>query len=263
MREVLSALNEWWSRLSFAAVLLGIAGAAGSVLFVGGGVAVHPGHVDAGGAGVTRTVRAATSTGRQGAYYLPSGYESGISPLMVILHGTGGKGSLMLLRVQALAEREGFIALAPDSSSPSGSWTVGHGSDDVTEDYRHVMSCAREVLAVPGVRIDAERVLVAGFSVGGSVAASLASREILFTALAALHGHIVPTTLGPRRPRAWVSTGDRDRTRSVESMKVVSDLLGQVGFARVEFRVFRVDHALGDEEVGALVAWWLARPLRG
>jgi predicted esterase len=169
----------------------------------------------------------------------------------------------MLLRVQALAERERFIALAPDSSSPSGSWTVGRGSDDVTEDYRHVMSCAREVLAVPGVRIDAERVLVAGFSVGGSVAASLASRESLFTALAALHGHIVPTTLGPRRPRAWVSTGDRDRTRSVESMKVVSDLLGQVGFARVEFRVFRVDHALGDEEVGALVAWWLARPLRG
>jgi poly(3-hydroxybutyrate) depolymerase len=249
--------------VSFAAVLLGIAGAVSLALSVGSGGAVRPGHAEAGDSGGTRTVRAATSTGRQGEYYLPRGSESRISPLMVILHGTGGKGSLMLLRVQALAEREGFIALAPDSSSPSGSWTVGQRPDDVTEDYRHVMTTAREVLAIPGVRIDPERVLIAGFSVGGGVAASLASRESLFTALAALHGHVVPTALGPRRPRVWVSTGDRDRTRSVESMKVVSDLLRQVGFATVEFRVFRVDHALGDEEITALVAWWLARPLRG
>src|SRR5262245_15880243 len=72
------------------------------------------------GAGLTRTVQAATSTGRQGTYYLPRDHESRALPLLVFFHGTGGKGSLVILRLHAQAEREGFIALAPDSVSVAG-----------------------------------------------------------------------------------------------------------------------------------------------
>jgi poly(3-hydroxybutyrate) depolymerase len=53
-----------------------------------------PADAEAGGTGVTRAVQAATSTGRQGAYYLPRGRESRALPLLVFFHGTGGKGSL-------------------------------------------------------------------------------------------------------------------------------------------------------------------------
>jgi hypothetical protein len=48
--------------------------------------------------GQTHAVQAATSTGRHGAYYLPEHYESRTLPLLVFFHGTGGKGSLAILR---------------------------------------------------------------------------------------------------------------------------------------------------------------------
>jgi hypothetical protein len=64
---------------------------------------------EAGEMGQSRAVQAVTSTGRQGAYYLPRGHESRALPLLVFFHGTGGKGSLAILRLQALAEHERFI----------------------------------------------------------------------------------------------------------------------------------------------------------
>ena len=209
--------------------------------------------------GVTRTVQAATSTARQGAYYLPSDYESRALPLMVTFHGTGGKGSLMILRLQALAERERFMVLAPDSVSVAGVWSVPQRPDDVTYDYRHVMECVREVLRIPGVRVDPTRVLAVGFSVGASVAPYIATHEGLFTAFALLHGHVVPGSWGRLRPRAWLSTGYGDRVRTVEYMRSVADQLTGEGFPSVELRVFKLDHSLGDDELAALVAWWLDR----
>src|SRR5215831_14518447 len=166
---------------------------------------------EGGQTGITHIVQAATSTARQGAYYLPNGYESRPLPLMVSFHGTGGKGSLMILRLQALAEREGFMVLA------------------------------------------------AGFSVGGNVAPYIATRESLFTAFAVLHGHLMPGALGRLRPSVWLSTGDRDRVRTVEYMRSVAGHLTADGFPSVELRVFKLDHSLGDDELAALVAWWLGR----
>ena len=211
------------------------------------------------GTGQTRTVQTATSTGRQGAYYLPRGHESRALPLFIFFHGTGGKGSLAILRLQPLAEQEGFIALAPDSVSVAGVWTVGRRSGEITEDRRHVMACVREILAAPGVRIDVAHVLAAGFSVGGSGAAYLATHEALFTDLAVLHGHIASEALGPRRPRTWVSAGDRDRVRTPGYMRSVAEQLERQGFAHATLRLFPADHTLQNEELNDLVAWWLGR----
>jgi len=213
----------------------------------------------AAGAGQTRVVQAVNSTGRNGAYYLPRGYESRVLPLLVLLHGTGGKGSLAIARLQTLAEREGFIALAPDSVSVAGVWVVGQRPGETTEDRRHVMACVREVLAAPGVRVDVSHVLAAGFSVGANGAAYLATHETMFTDLAVLHGHVAAGTLGPRRPRTWVSAGDQDRVRSAAYMKTVAEHLGQQGFPDGALRVFRADHTLHDDEIAGLIAWWLGR----
>jgi poly(3-hydroxybutyrate) depolymerase len=150
------------------------------------------------GEGATRTVQAATSTGRQGAYYLPQGYESRALPLLVFFHGTGSKGSLTIRRLGALAEKEGFIALAPDSVSVAGVWIVGQRAGETTEDRRHVMACVREILTIPSVHIDLARVLAAGFSVGGNAAAYLATHEAIFTDVAVLHGHVASGTVPSR-----------------------------------------------------------------
>jgi poly(3-hydroxybutyrate) depolymerase len=211
----------------------------------------------------THTIRASTSTGRRGAFHLPPDHESGALPLLVLLHGTGGAGSGAILRLRALADRERFIAVAPDSVSVAGVWLTEPRAEVSTEDLRHVMACVREVLARPGVRVDRAHVLIAGFSVGGALAPHLASREDLFTAFAVLHGHVVPEGLGPRRVRGWLSTGDRDRQRPVAGVRSqADDLIRRQGFLEIETRIFPVDHTLGDEELGALVTWWLRRPDR-
>ena len=46
-------------------------------------------------AGIVGTIQATTSTGRQGTYYLPPDYGSETLPLLVMLHGTGGKSSIV------------------------------------------------------------------------------------------------------------------------------------------------------------------------
>lgn len=208
-------------------------------------------------AGEVRPLQARTSTGRQGAYYLPGDDRGQSRPLLVFLHGTGGKGSAVVGRLRALADREGFIVAAPDSVSVAGVWLVEQRGREATEDHRHVMDCAREVLALPGVRVDRARVLIAGFSVGGGAAPYIATHEDLFTAFAVLHGHVARAGMGPRRVRGWLSTGDRDRVRTVAHVKSEADQLGRDGFAGLETRVFPVDHTLGEDELGALVAWWL------
>src|SRR5262245_41121213 len=215
------------------------------------------------GAELTGTVRATTSTGRQGSYYIPRDHGSRALPLLVFLHGTGGKGSLAILRLRALAEREGFSALAPDSVSVAGVWMGGQRPGETTEDRRHVMACVREILEVPGVRIDRAHVLAAGFSLAGNAAAYLATHEAMFTDLAVLHGHIALDTIGARRPRAWVAAGDRDQVVTVEHMVVLAEQLGQRGFPNVALRVFQADHTLKDEELTALIAWWLGRRAEG
>lgn len=221
--------------------------------------AFGPADAQAGEMGQTRAVQASTSTGRHGAYYLPQRHESRTLPLLVFFHGTGGKGSLAILRLRALAEQEGFIVLAPDSVSVAGVWTVGQRPGDMTEDQNHVTACVREILATPGVQIDRACVLAAGFSVGGNAAAYLATHEAIFTGLAILHGHVTAATIGPRRLRTWVSTGDRDRVRTIDYMRSVSEQLRQQGFPKVEMRVFRADHTLQDEELAGLTVWWLGR----
>jgi poly(3-hydroxybutyrate) depolymerase len=212
--------------------------------------------------GILGTIQATTSTGRQGAYYLPPHYESGALPLVVVLHGTGGKGSVMILHLRALAERERFIAVAPDSVSVAGTWLIAQASQGVTEDYRHVVGSVREVLALPDVHVDPAHVLIAGFSVGGGAAAYIASHEDLFSAFAVLHGHVVVDGMGPRRVRAWLSTGDQDRLRTAESIQSLADhLTRREAFPEVETRLLRADHRLREDELAALVAWWLRRPV--
>ena len=214
-----------------------------------------------GEAGSARTLQATTSTGRHGAYYAPPNSGRQPRPVLVFLHGSGGKGSIAMLRLRVVADRERVVVIAPDSVSVAGTWLMDARAQGFTEDHRHVMACVREVLALPDLRIDPQQVLIAGFSVGGGAASFLATQEDAFTAFAVLHGHVTADRLGPRRVRGWLSTGDRDRSRSPAAMKTLADDLRLRGrFPEIEMRVFAGDHTLGEEELSALVSWWLRRP---
>ena len=94
-----------------------------------------------------------------------------------------------------------------------------------------------------------------------AVAPYLASHEDFFTAVAVLHGHAALGSLGPWRVDGWLSTGDRDRVRTVAYTRDLADHLHHAGFPRIEPRIFWGDHALQDDDLTALVAWWV-RPAR-
>src|SRR4029450_2997711 len=175
--------------------------------------------------------------------------------------GSGGKGSIAMLRLRAVADRERVVVIAPDSVSVAGTWLMDARAQGFTEDHRHVMACVREVLALPDLRIDPQQVLIAGFSVGGGAASFLATQEDAFAAFAVLHGHVPADGLGPGRVRGWLSTGDRDRSRSPAAMKTLADGLTPGGpFRGLEPGGRGGDHTLGAEAPSPLLSWWLRRP---
>lgn len=206
---------------------------------------------------------ATNSVGRKGAFYLPGGYAEQRLPLLVALHGSGGGGGGMVDLFRAAAERERFIVVAPDSRiSPTGqpSWQVPDGpGDGPTEDHGHIRRCVDEVLDMPGVRVDIERVLVAGHSGGASTAPYEASVDELYRAFAVLHGGVFAGGLGPRRPRGWFSTGSSDSMRPPRGVREAADQVRRVGFADVVYREFPEGHEVGGEEVRAVVEWWLGK----
>lgn len=111
-------------------------------------------------AGVSGTLKTVNAPGRQGSYYLPGGYQGRTLPAAVLLHGSAQSGAAMVAAFRSLADAHGFIIIAPDSASLD-SWEP---SRETSPDEAHVARCLAEVQGMPGVSINAARILVAGFS---------------------------------------------------------------------------------------------------
>lgn len=203
------------------------------------------------------------SAGRDGAYFLPSHYEGQKLPLLVALHSSSSSGASMVEWLRESAERERFIIVAPDSRvAPSGeaTWEVGDTlSAPKTGDFTHVQRCVDEVLAMPGVEIDATHVLIAGHSGGASSAPYIASWDDRYTEFAVLHGGAWPGGLGPHKVRGWFSTGTTDTMRPLAGVQAAAEGVRRVGFMSVEVHTFTGGHGVGDDELRALLAWWLGR----
>lgn len=207
--------------------------------------------------GIVGALRATNAAGRSGAYLLVPTRDP--RPLMVFMHGTGGAGAQGVEMFRALAERRRFHVLAPDSRiSPQGAatWEVGDRVGEVTPDYQHVIICIEELLAMPGVAVDRQRVLAIGYSGGASMAPYLATNDDAFGAFAILHGGVFPGGLGGRPARGWMSTGEADTLRTPSATEQHAAALRAAGY-EVESRVFPGGHATTAAELEAVVTWWL------
>jgi phospholipase/carboxylesterase len=210
--------------------------------------------------GKVGTLQTKNASGRSGAYFLPSGYEGRPLPLLVAIHGTGSNGLAMVNVFREAAEREKIVLVAPDSRThPDGkdSWEVGDHAGDVTPDYLHVKACVAELLAMPGVRIDPARVLIAGHSGGGSTAPYVATNEDGYTAFAVLHGGVFEGGLGRRSVRGWFSTGQSDGLRGPAGVQAAAGRAKAAGVGEVEYRVYPGGHEIGEQELREVVEWWL------
>jgi predicted esterase len=75
-----------------------------------------------------------TSGGRKRSYYLfvPDTVKAS-APLVVLLHGSGSNGRVLIEKWQDLAAKEGFIIVGPDSEDPSA-WVLGKDGPDFLHD---------------------------------------------------------------------------------------------------------------------------------
>jgi len=179
-------------------------------------------------------------------------------PLMVLLHGTGGRGRDILRLFEPLAEEYGFAIAAPDShvsSDGRSEWQVG---DDTAADVDHVRTCISELLRMRDIRIERGGRLVAGYSSGGALAAYLGSVDASFSAFAVLHGKVDAKNLGSRHPRGWISTGTDDRSAPVERVRQNTEDMQSDGFSQLEFQEFS-GAKLSEEEMTEMVRWWLEK----
>ena len=75
-----------------------------------------------------------TSGGQTRSYYLfvPDTVKAP-APLVVLLHGSGGNGKVLIDKWKDLAAKEGFIIVGPDSADPSA-WVLGKDGPDFLHD---------------------------------------------------------------------------------------------------------------------------------
>lgn len=102
--------------------------------------------------------------------YVPSTYNARrLWPLVITLHGTPGFDwpERQMKVWKALAEKEGFIVVAPDLESTQGILPVGDSRrlKQLQEDERTILAVLRDVAGE--YRIDRRYVMLTGFSAGG------------------------------------------------------------------------------------------------
>ncbi|MCY4333860.1 MAG: alpha/beta fold hydrolase [Litoreibacter sp.] len=107
---------------------------------------------------------------------LPDGVEN--PPALLFLHGAGGSGK-MAIGMTAALER-GYALIGPNGLKRPGSrFGPGWSFNPVREKLRDEAAFMREIIADATEKhgIDRERVLLAGFSVGGSMTSYLACED--------------------------------------------------------------------------------------
>jgi carboxymethylenebutenolidase len=176
-----------------------------------------------------------TSGGTQvsGYFYKPEG--TGPFPALLLLHGKSGLTDALRPRAASLAA-QGYVAFAPDYFTPIGmtpeKFTASFYTTSV-DPAREVLGNGLEALKALSY-VDAKRLGVVGFSLGGYLALIMASRDDVKD-IASYYGAYAPTLLAPRYPLADIVAqinvpvlmfhGDKDELVPIGQANTAQDLL--------------------------------------
>lgn len=203
--------------------------------------------------------------GASAVLYLPQGIPAGTSaPFLLLLHGAGGRGEGMIRKFKAQADARGIILLAPDSAERT--WDVvlsimanRRAPPSFGRDVRRIDAILKETFA--RVEVDPQRVAVAGFSDGATMALSLGARNAaLFRAtLAFSAGGMVPAGSGPRG-RVFFAHGRKDSVLPIATARDwLAPALSKAGYS-VTFGTFDGGHELPEPVLEQAMVWWLQSP---
>ncbi len=188
---------------------------------------------------------------REPLLHVPAGLPPGQRVALVVsLHGAGGDAPGGLGLLQPLAERHGFVVLAPASRNSTWDAVRGGYGPDVALLER---ALDRAFRSVP---VDPTRVAVAGFSDGASYALGLGlANGDLFGRVVAFSPGFVP--LGPRtgQPAVFLSHGTDDDVLPLArtSRRIVPQLRDEG--LDVTYREFAGGHVVPPEVAEEAVAW--------
>lgn len=195
---------------------------------------------------------------RDSLLYVP--YSTGAAvpvPLVLSLHGAGGSARHGLDLLRSAADEQGFAVLAPASRGTTWDTIRDRYGPDV-EVLDRSLRRAFELL-----RVDPERIAVAGFSDGATYAlgVGLANGE-LFGEIVAFSPGFVPPADRVGTPRVFVAHGRADETLQIErtSRRIVPDL-EEEGYD-VTYAEFDGGHVVPPDVLRQAVEWlgWVAHP---
>lgn len=151
---------------------------------------------------------------RSALLYVPTGYRADRpAALVVMLHGAGRSAAEAVDLVEAYAERQNMIVLAPTSQAATWDLIAGrrYGPDVAAIDAALSQVFARYA-------IDANRVAIGGFSDGASYALSLGlANGDLFRHILAFSPGFTAATRDQGRPHVFISHGVSDRVLPINS----------------------------------------------
>jgi phospholipase/carboxylesterase len=171
-------------------------------------------------------------------------------PLLVLLHGAGGRASRFLSRFESEADAAGIALLVPDARSSTWDAIRGGFGPDVTFLDR---ALAR---VFSRVAIDPQRIAVGGFSDGATYAISLGLiNGDLFPRIVAFSPGFFVEGAPSGKPRCFISHGVSDDVLPIDrcSRRIVSVLRGR-GY-EIDFREFDGGHEVPAAIVSDAFAW--------
>lgn len=197
------------------------------------------------GNGTTRAARVAAPW-----LYVPRSIEEP-APLIVTLHGAGGRGARALEHMRDEADRIGAIVVAPDSTGRTWDAIVGDFGPDVQRIDEHLLR------VFDAYAIDIDRIAVSGFSDGASYALSLgvANGDLFTHVIAFSPGFLVaPSQTGA--PRIFISHGTRDEILPIDRCsRRLAPALQRAGYDLV-YREFDGGHTVPGDVAHEAMDWF-------
>jgi phospholipase/carboxylesterase len=190
---------------------------------------------------------------RDGLIHVPPGYDAASpAPLVVMLHGAGGRAEQLMPLLSPIAEEYGCLLAAPDARGRTWDVILGaYGPDVQTIDRMLAQIFARW-------SVDPAQVAIGGFSDGASYALSLGliNGDLFQRVLAYSPGFTAPTA-AHGRPQFYVSHGTDDPVLPVDrtSRRIVPQLR-EAGY-QVRYHEFEGGHTVPPEIARESAEWFL------
>jgi poly(3-hydroxybutyrate) depolymerase len=169
------------------------------------------------------------SNGAGRTYYLfvPDSAKDKPSPLIILLHGSGRDGRILVEHWESLAKKEGLVLAGPDATVRAG-WGMGNDGPRLLRD---LVDAIKEKQS-----IDVKRVYIFGHSAGAVHGLKLGILESEYFAAVAVHAGAVEPEFALYMKRAarkiplaiWVGTNDN--FFPLAPVRATRDALNQQGF---------------------------------